>query len=156
MVWIPRYESETVPTKHAHATRSIPMPCAPHSLVSACVLMQCAAIAQALQGYPDMVTVSFLLVGVTSVIHHCRLDAWWKRDVWRCLDYLAIVLFAAAATARFGCHPVWIGVCTAACAAALATWTGALSPEVVPVAHALMHLVVGFTTLWLVCAQAVP
>ena len=122
----------------------------PHSLVSACVLLECAAVAQALQGTPDPVTVAFLCVGVTSVIHHSRLDAWWKRDAWRLRDYVAIAVFSVAVTRRFGAHPLWICAGVSACAAALGSCTGAVSPGSVPVVHAAMHAIVGVLVVCLV------
>ena len=122
----------------------------PHSLVSACALLECAAVAQALQGTPDPVTVAFLCVGVTSVIHHSRLDAWWKLDAWRLCDYVAIVAFSVAATRRFGAHPLWICASAAACIAAFGSSTGMVSPESVPVVHAAMHAIVGVLVVCLV------
>ena len=117
------------------------MSCPPWSLVSACILLLCAAVAQALQGYPDATSVTFLLVGVTSVIHHSRLDTWWKNDIWRWLDYAAIAAFLLAATLRFS-SPVCLIIAAAAICLAIPIWAGCLTNAQVPCLHAAMHLLV--------------
>lgn len=121
-----------------------------HSLLSSCVLIECAAIAQAIQGHPDPVTVTFLCVGVTSVIHHCRLDAWWTRDVWRLLDYTAILSFAVAASGRFGADPLWICACAIAFATAFGSLMGVTPRDRVPTVHGVMHIAVGILVVCLV------
>lgn len=118
------------------------MPCAAHSLVSACVLLMCAAIAQAVQGHPDPTTVTFLLVGVTSVIHHCRLNEWWKRDVWRWLDYAAIAAFTIFATLRFGDRLECRVVALIVVAIASSIWSGRVPLQCIPAVHAAMHVLV--------------
>ena len=67
--------------------------CSPFSLITSCILLMSAAIVQCIQGYPSFVSVSFLLLGVTSVIHHSRLEKWLINDIWRFLDLCAIGLF---------------------------------------------------------------
>ena len=112
-------------------------------------MMMCATALQARQGYPDAFTVSFMLVGVTSVIHHSRLDTWWKHDLWRVLDYAACLVFAVVAFATFGCHPIWIAACIALLALAGSIWSGLIAEASVPAVHACMHIIVGFSALWL-------
>lgn len=121
-----------------------------HSLISSCVLIECAAIAQAIQGMPDPVTITFLCVGVTSVIHHSRMDAWWTRDVWRLLDYMAILSFAVAGCGRFGADPLWICACVIPFVTAFGSLLGVTPPDRVPTIHGAMHIVVGILVVCLV------
>ena len=122
------------------------MPCAPWSLVSACILLVCAACAQAVQGYPDPTSVSFLCVGVTSVIHHSRLDEWWKWDVWRLADYCAIALFLTTSTHRFFSIQ-WLAIGAIALALVAGIWSGSVPYENIPYVHALMHILVAVSVL---------
>ena len=133
-------------TQWVYETRTC-MPCAPHSLVSACALLLCAAIAQAVQGYPDSTSVSFLLLGVSSVIHHWRLDEWWKQDVWRWLDYLAIVAFFALGSCRFRDSAHWWAMCAGVLAIAAVIWCGCVPRDKVPCVHAAIHCTVAATAL---------
>lgn len=111
--------------------------------------MMCATALQAQQGYPDAFSVSFLLLGVTSVIHHSRLDAWWKRDLWRVLDYAACLTFAAVAFATFQGHPILIGTCVVVLAISASIWTVLVAEANVPAAHACVHILVDASALWL-------
>ena len=125
------------------------MPCASCSLISACCILICATVVQALQGYPDAFSVSFLLLGVTSVIHHCRLDEWWKRDVWRALDYIMIAVFFLVAGATFRRCLLWWTMCLAVLVSTAATWSGVVAPTSVPVLHACMHITVCLSVMYL-------
>ena len=121
--------------------------CAPWSVVSACVMLECAAIAQSMQGYPDALTISFLLLGVTSVIHHSRLDEWWTPDIWRWLDYASIVAFSVAVTLRFGADPAWMSTGALVATIAYLIVKGLVNATVVPQLHSVMHLLVGALVL---------
>ena len=118
------------------------MKCPPHSLVSACIILICATVVQACQGYPSPLSVSFLVLGVTSVIHHCRLDAWWKRDFWRALDYMAILVFTLAACSAFWEESIWWFACLAVATIAVLIWTNAVTMSSVPRLHAFMHIII--------------
>ena len=122
------------------------MPCSPWSLVSACILLMCAALAQAAQGYPDPTSVSLLVMGVTSVIHHSRLDKWWKWDAWRWADYLAIALFVIASIHRFFSIQ-WLAISAMVLALAASIWSGYVPYENIPCVHAVMHLLVAVSAL---------
>ena len=123
--------------------------CAPFSLISACVMLVCATILQALQGYPDALSVSFLLIGVTSVIHHCRLDTWWKRDVWKVLDYLMIVCFSIIASVHFA-NTIWVVTCFLIALVTVAIWTNVFPDMHIPAVqiriNGLTHLCVIHTS----------
>ena len=125
------------------------MECPPHSLISACILGVCAIIVQALQGSPNALSVSFLFLGCTSVIHHCRLDTWWKRDIWRVLDYVAILLFAFASYTSF-CDRIvyWISCCVILTITTL-IWTDAVGVFMIPRLNAFMHIII---SLGMICA----
>ena len=122
------------------------MPCAPWGLVSACVLLMCAALAQAVQGYPDATSVSFLCMGVTSVIHHSRLDEWWKWDAWRWVDYIAIALFVTASISRFFSMQ-WLAIGAMVLALAAGIWSGCVPHAKIPCVHAVMHTLVAVSVL---------
>ena len=125
------------------------MSCAPYSLVSACFLLAAAAVIQAVRGGPDALSVAFLLVGVTSVIHHSRLDEWWKRDFWRALDYAMIVLFTIVAFSYYSRRAEWLSTCAFVLVTAALIWTN-LIPEVhVPAVHACIHVAVAICMLYL-------
>lgn len=128
------------------------MRCEPYSLFSALFLLVCAGIAQSLQGYPDCVSVCFLLVGVTSVIHHCRLDTWWKQDAWRCLDYVSITIFVMCACARFGYNKLWWSTCIVLTIVAALIWSGYVPQDKIARFHALIHIVISICVLYLVAS----
>lgn len=123
--------------------------------MSACFLLTCAGVVQAVQGYPDAFSVVFLLLGVTSVIHHCRLDEWWKYDVWRLFDYVAILVFFVVATARFGQTVIWPCACCVISAIVCLIWTGCVDVGKVPMVHACMHVLVCIVVLYLCVLDAV-
>ena len=114
----------------------------PHSLISACILNAYATCLQASQGYPSAVSTSFLLLGATSVIHHCRLDTWWKRDIWRVLDYASILLFAISGCVAFWDRLIWWFSCLAILTITALIWTDAVSEATVPSLHALTHIII--------------
>ena len=125
------------------------MRCYPYSLISACVMLICAAIKQALQGYPDALSVSFLLLGVTSVIHHCRLDTWWIYDIWRVFDYIMIVIFSLIASSSFFRHWLWLITCLILFILTAAIWTRLVPYSCVPLTHSFMHFIVTFSIIYL-------
>ena len=104
-------------------------------------------VAQSVQGFPDPVSVSFLLVGVTSVIHHSRLDEWWKRDVWRLLDYAAIAAFVTCAIIRFGIRADFLLLSAVASVITVAIWRGDVKYDDIPCAHALMHILTAIVVM---------
>lgn len=117
----------------------------------------CAAISQSLQGTPDAFTVSFLCVGCTSVIHHCRLDEWWKYDTWRLLDHLAVVAFGVIACLKFRARPHWLAFVGAVCVLVFALiHSSVLSLMQICVLHSLMHYVVALSMLYLNLPRSVP
>lgn len=123
--------------------------CVPFSLITALAILVCAGVIQALQGHPDALSVSFLLVGVTSVIHHSRLDEWWKYDAWRMFDYLAIAVFATVASICYRDTLTWPLLCaTIVCMQSL-IWLGHICTSRVPAVHACMHLMVCAAMLYL-------
>ena len=128
--------------------------CAPFSIISACILLMCASIVQAVQGYPDALSVSFLVLGVTSVIHHCRLDEWWKRDVWRALDYLAIIVFAIIATMRFRHTWMWPLLCMTVLSIVFFIWRGSIRTSDIPAVHACIHVIVSLFMIWMVIGKS--
>jgi hypothetical protein len=86
--------------------------------------------------------VSFLLLGVTFVIHPSRLERWWIQDLWRWLDDVMIAVFSLLASSRFGGRRTW---CCTVLYVSLATaliWTGAVPVTHVPAVHSSMHLAV--------------
>mgnify|MGYP004086151385 CR=1 FL=1 len=132
------------------------MRCAPFSLITACLIVICATIMQALQGYPDALSVSFLVLGVTSVIHHCRLNAWWKRDVWRVLDYLSIAVFAAVACAYFYQKALWRTTCLLIVMITGFIWSGAIPPKDIPAVHACIHMTTCISVVYLMLHRRPP
>jgi hypothetical protein len=125
----------------------------PYSIISACLLIVCAAIVQAIQGYPDAFSVSFLLLGVTSVIHHCRLDEWWKHDIWRLFDYLAIAAFAIIAINKFRSVLVWFLLCMLVLPVTCLIWCGAIGTPSIPVAHAFIHGILCLCVFYLITLE---
>ena len=123
------------------------MGCAPLAAASACFLLVVAAIVQTMQGYPDLFSVSFLLLGVTSVIHHSRLERWWILDVWRLLDYFMIAVFSLVASLRYRRRQTWFCTVLFVSIVTAAIWTGAVSATNVPVVHSSMHLAVAACAL---------
>lgn len=123
--------------------------CAPHSLITALGILVCAGVLQALQGYPNTLSVSFLLLGVTSVIHHSRLDSWWKNDAWRMLDYMAVFVFFTVASIRFRDTLTWQLLCVAIVCNQSLIWRGHIEDSKIPVIHASMHLMVCGAVLYL-------
>lgn len=132
------------------------MKCEPYSLFSALFFLVCAGLAQSVQGYPDCVSVCFLLVGVTSVIHHSRLDTWWKQDVWRCLDYISIVIFATCACARFGRNELWVLACIVSIVIAALIWSGYVPQHKIARFHAIIHVAIGANVLHLIACAPRP
>lgn len=122
---------------------------APYSLYSSCLLLTVAGILQALLERPTPLSVSFLLLGVTSVIHHCRLDAWWTYDIWRVLDYLAIVVFIAFATSVFKNSPVYWVTSVIVSLFVILIWSELVAPRYIPCIHACMHVIVSSVVLLL-------
>ena len=129
------------------------MKCSPYSLISACILLLCAAAIQSFQGYPDSVSVSFLMLGVTSVIHHSRLDDWWKYDVWRWFDYLAILIFTSLATYRFKFNTAWLLTCFIVFAITTAVWTDYVRSDIIPCLHAFMHILVASVVVTIILSE---
>ena len=113
-------------------------------------MVLCACVAQYVQGTPDAVTVSFLIMVATSAVHHSRLDTWWTWDVWRALDYIAIGAFACAMYTRFKNRLAWKLACAHAAASTCLIWSGYFPERVLPYMHAPMHVVVGTCVLFLV------
>lgn len=116
--------------------------CPPFSLITSLIILLSAGLLQAVQGYPDALTVTFLLVGVTSVIHHSRLDDWWKYDVWRVLDYIAILMFVTAASLRFRTTLLWPALCAIVFSIQSLIWLKVIDGSAVSAVHACMHLIV--------------
>ena len=116
--------------------------CTPFSIISACVMLVCAAIMQAVQGYPDALSVGFLILGVTSVIHHSRLDEWWKQDVWRALDYIAIVTFFIISSVHFRDKWLWSITCLLVTCVASCIWSGVVDMQHIPATHAIIHVLI--------------
>ena len=148
------FSANSLKNRYTHEKQSVVrgkkqqyMRCRCHSLVSACILLICAMVAQSVQGFPDPVSVSFLLVGVTSVIHHSRLDEWWKRDVWRLLDYAAIAAFVTCAIIRFGIRADFLLLSAVASVITVAIWRGDVKYDDIPSAHALMHILTAIVVM---------
>lgn len=123
--------------------------CSPLSLISACILLISATLLQAAQGYPSALSVSFLVLGVTSVVHHSRLDTWWKWDAWRALDYVGTACFAIVATFYHAGSKVWISNCLFAVVVTTLIWTEYVPYNFVPALHACMHIAVTLCTTYL-------
>ena len=64
-----------------------------YTLYSSVILLICAALIQCIQDSPNGLSVAFLFLGTTSVIHHSRLHKWWINDVWRFIDLTMVFLF---------------------------------------------------------------
>ena len=123
--------------------------CAPFSLISALSILICAGVIQALQGYPDAFSVSFLFMGVTSVIHHSRLDEWWKYDTWRVLDYIAILIFTTVASIYYRHTYTWQLLCVGVVCIQLSILLGYVCSSKIPAVHACMHLMVCVSMFYL-------
>ena len=123
--------------------------CAPFSLFTALIILVCAGVIQALQGNPDALSVSFLLMGVTSVIHHSRLDKWWKYDIWRLFDYMAISIFATVASLYYRHTYTWSLLCVSVACIQIYILLGNISYSNIPAVHACMHLMVCVSVMYL-------
>ncbi len=123
---------------------------APYTLVTSIILLICATIIQSIQGYPSGVSVSFLLLGVSSVIHHSRQYEWWINDIWRLIDFLMVFIFAYFATLTFGDDIVWIIMCSIVIAITLALWTNFIQKQHRPIVHSLMHIIVCGVVMYLI------
>jgi predicted membrane channel-forming protein YqfA (hemolysin III family) len=115
------------------------MTCSPHSFVSSLLILCCALFVQICERRVSFFTLSFVLLGVSSVIHHSRLDEWWKRDVWRLLDYVSILVFSAACINEFGMSTLLCGACVLVLGMVCLEWTGKVSMKHVPKFHACMQ-----------------
>ena len=123
--------------------------CTPFSIITSLCILVCAGVIQALQGYPDALSVSFLLLGVTSVIHHSRLDKWWKYDIWRMFDYMAISVFTTVATMYYRHTYTWPLICMTVACIQCYICLGYVRSSNIPGVHACMHLIVCVSVLYL-------
>ena len=125
-----------------------------HCSVSACVLVLVAAIVQLKQGYPDPFSVSFLLMAVTTVIHHSRQDKWWYYDIWRLLDYIAIVAFGICALSRCikeSQLKYWLCMCVTSLVIVSSIWGERIPVHLYSFTHSLVHYVVALSVLVMSC-----
>lgn len=127
--------------------------CSPFSLITSCLLIICAAIIQCIEGNPNYVTVTFLLMGVTSVIHHSRLNKWWINDIWRLLDYCAIIAFTLAMTMKFKYNKLWYFTISIILIIVIYIWSGYLNEKYIPYIHGIIHILICIVVIFLIIAN---
>lgn len=62
--------------------------------ISSILLFITAIIYQYKQNYVDFFSLSFIIVSVTSILHHERLNKWIINDTRRFLDIIAVIIFS--------------------------------------------------------------
>ncbi len=124
--------------------------CSCFSLITSLILLNSAAIAQCIQSYPDSVTVSFLLVGITSIIHHSRLNKWWINDFWRWLDYLFIIIFSLIIIYNFYNFIILYITIISIFIIVIYIWSGYLNEIYIPYIHGIIHILISFCVLYLI------
>jgi len=124
--------------------------CSCCSLITSLILLNSAAIAQCIQSYPDSVTVSFLLVGITSIIHHSRLNKWWINDFWRWLDYLFIIIFSLIIIYNFYNFIILYITIISIFIIVIYIWSGYLNEIYIPYIHGIIHILISFCVLYLI------
>ena len=124
--------------------------CSSCSLVTSLILLNSAAIAQCIQGYPDSVTISFLLVGISSLIHHSRLNKWWINDFWRWLDYFFIIIFSLIIIYNFYNFIILYITITFILIIVIYIWSGYLNEIYIPYIHGIIHILISLCVLYLI------
>jgi len=124
--------------------------CSCFSLITSLILLNSAAIAQCIQSYPDSVTVSFLLVGIASIIHHSRLNKWWINDFWRWLDYLFIIIFSLIIIYNFYNFIILYITIISIFIIVIYIWSGYLNEIYIPYIHGIIHILISFCVLYLI------
>lgn len=72
----------------------------PYSFITSLLIIITSLYLIFKQGFTDLNS-SLLLLGITSTIHHSRFDKWWINDIWKYLDYMAILIFFIIAFSKF-------------------------------------------------------
>jgi hypothetical protein len=124
--------------------------CSCFSLITSLILLNSAAIGQCIQGYPDSVTLSFLLVGISSLIHHSRLNKWWINDFWRWLDYFFIIIFSSIIIYNFYDFIILYITIILILNIVIFIWSGYLNEIYIPYIHGIIHILISFCVLYLI------
>jgi len=129
--------------------KNLPSRCSPFSLITSCILLISGAISQCIQGEATLISVSFLLMGVTSVIHHSRLEKWWITDIWRFLDYFAIVIFIISSSLAFKNSKLWYLTFFVSFFIQILIWSNIVNEKYIPYVHGLIHIMVSIVVIYL-------
>lgn len=109
----------------------------PYCLVTAWLVLLVAACKVA-AGCRTAFHAALVVMGITSVVHHSRLDRWWIHDRWRAMDVVAVLLVVALGLRRG--TAAWLLTCAYGAAIFGAIYAGAVPPPQVPWAHATTHV----------------
>ena len=123
-----------------------PMP--QRCMYTACLLLATAAFLQCRDQRVTALNVAFLLLGVTSVVHHSRMSAWKIRDAVFGADVVMCVAFAAAAARQYGDELLFWAAAAYAVGVVATSWMdGFSSVERTAAWHGSVHLMVCITAL---------
>ena len=112
-----------------------------HCLLTACLIMATAVVLQCRVQRACLFNTLLLLLGVTSVIHHSRLNRWIINDATRLVDILVVGAIGALGCHRYGGDNLWILVLLYGFTViVLGSWCNLISTEVICRWHASVHI----------------
>lgn len=65
-----------------------------NSYISSIILLTTSIIYHIIVFKKSLFSISLILVAFTSCKHHSRFDKWFINDIYRLLDWLAIIIFS--------------------------------------------------------------
>lgn len=112
---------------------------APYSLFSSYLIIITALYLIKNEGYTKL-NLSLLLLGITSSIHHSRLDEWWINDIWKYLDYIAILIFLVLGFDKFKYDLYWLLLILYSVLVLCLIIFNFINIQYVPILHSTIHI----------------
>ena len=123
----------------------------PTTMYTACLLLIIAAILQCCSHKFTCFNAALLLLGVTSVIHHSRLDTWFINDPLACIDRIMCFVVAYLGW-KFYKSPLWIAACILSALIIGSMWFTRVNPAHRHLWHGGVHVFICIVLVFLTFA----